>query len=597
MLSSQRDQIATFLTQALAQMASALGKPDAALNTATVLDTLEKPRQPEHGDVATNVALRLAKPLGMPPPKIGQELAAVLRSDPKLCTLVEQIDVAGPGFVNFRLAPAARAMVLREIADNPAGFGHTVATVGSPEALIEFVSANPTGPLHVGHGRQAALGDSLAAMLAANGMRVKREFYYNDAGAQINNLAISVQARARGQSPDDPLFPADGYRGDYIAEIAQAYMRNATVKAADGEPFTASGDVEDLESIRRFAVTYLRHEQDLDLRAFGVAFDRYYLESSLYLDGLVESTVNALIKSGTTYEQDGALWLRTTDFGDDKDRVMRKSDGNYTYFVPDVAYHVTKWERGFSRAINIQGADHHGTVSRVRAGLQALDIGIPKSYPDYVLHKMVTVMRGGQEVKISKRAGSYVTLRDLITWSGEIDDEAQQMIAVDEQRGRDAVRFFLVSRKADSEFVFDVDLALSRSEDNPVYYVQYAHARVCSVLAQAGLETSDVFASLISAGPTASWAGLLGSPKEHALLNRLSAFPETIAAGARELSPHVMAFYLRELAADFHAFYNSDRVLVEDAALRQARLYLVAATGQVLRLGLALLGVSAPTRM
>jgi arginyl-tRNA synthetase len=597
MLSSQRDQIANFLTRALAQLAGALGKPDAALETATVLDTLEKPRQAEHGDIATNVALRLAKSLSMPPPKIGQELAAVLRLDTELSTLVAQIDVAGPGFINFRLSAAARAMVLRQIAENPTGFGHATASAGSPEAVIEFVSANPTGPLHVGHGRQAALGDSLAAILAANGMRVKREFYYNDAGAQINNLAISVQARARGQSPDDPLFPADGYRGDYIAEIAQAYLAKSTVKAADGEPFTASGDVEDLESIRRFAVTYLRHEQDLDLRAFGVKFDRYYLESSLYLDGLVESTVTALIKSGHTYEQDGALWLRTTDFGDDKDRVMRKSDGNYTYFVPDVAYHVTKWERGFSKAINIQGSDHHGTVSRVRAGLQALNRGIPTAYPDYVLHKMVTVMRAGQEVKISKRAGSYVTLRDLITWSGEIDNADHQMIAVDEQRGRDAVRFFLVSRKADSEFVFDVDLALSRSEDNPVYYVQYAHARVCSVLAQAGQQANELFVSLTQSGPAEHWAGLLSSPKEHALLNRLSAFPDTIAVGARELSPHVMAFYLRELAADFHAFYNSDRVLVEDAALRQARLYLVAATGQVLKLGLALLGVSAPSRM
>jgi len=358
---------------------------------------------------------------------------------------------------------------------------------------------------------------------------------------------------------------------------------------------TASGDVENLEDIRRFAVTYLRHEQDLDLRAFGVAFDRYYLESSLYGDGRVASTVDALIQSGHTYEHEGALWLRSTTFGDDKDRVMRKSDGSYTYFVPDVAYHVTKWERGFTKAINIQGSDHHGTIARVRAGLQALNMGISQGFPDYVLHKMVTVMRGGQEVKISKRAGSYVTLRDLITWSGELDDPTDKIIAVDEQRGRDAVRFFLVSRKADSEFVFDVDLALSRSEDNPVYYVQYAYARCCSVLAQSNQEAATVLAQVSTMGMD-MFDGLV-APKEQALLNRLSEFPGAIADAAAELSPHVMAFYLRELAADFHGFYNSERVLVEDGALRSARLVVVAATAQVLRSGLALLGVSAPNRM
>jgi arginyl-tRNA synthetase len=461
--------------------------------------------------------------------------------------------------------------------------------------LIEFVSAKPTGPLHVGHGRQAALGDTLAAMLAASGMKVSREFYYNDAGAQINNLAISVQARAKGIMPDDPGFPADGYRGDYIADIAQAYVGCATTKANDGDAVTSNGDVEDMDAIRRFAVSYLRHEQDLDLRAFGVAFDRYYLESSLYTEGKVDETVQALIGSGHTYEDDGALWLRTTDFGDDKDRVMRKSDGSYTYFVPDVAYHVTKFRRGFARAINIQGSDHHGTMARVRAGLQALSIGVPKGYPDYVLHKMVTVMRAGQEVKISKRAGSYVTLRDLITWSGEIDDATDKMIAVDEQRGRDAVRFFLVSRKAEAEFVFDVDLALSRSEDNPVYYVQYAHARAHGVLAQAGTDPAAVAA--IACQADAALLALLDAPREQALLNRLSEFPDVITAAAQELSPHLMAFYLRDLAADFHGFYNSERVLTDNVGLRSARLCLVAAASQVLRCGLRLLGVSAPARM
>ena len=597
MLAAQKSQLAKALLTALKQVAAALSRPLPEFDFSQALATLEKPKQPEHGDIATNLALRLAKPLGLPPPKLGQEIAARLKSSELLLGLVQDVEVAGPGFINIRLLAQARAEVLLLIANSPAGFGSAPVSPDAPSVLIEFVSANPTGPLHVGHGRQAALGDSLAALLQASGMKVSREFYYNDAGAQINNLAVSVQARAKGMSPDDPLFPQDGYRGDYIAEIAKAYLNKETTKALDGDAVTSNGDSEDLEAIRRFAVSYLRHEQDLDLRAFGVRFDRYYLESSLYLDGRVESAVQGLIKSGHTYEEGGALWLRTTSFGDDKDRVMRKSDGTYTYFVPDVAYHVTKWQRGFSKAINIQGSDHHGTVARVRAGLQALGIGVAQGYPDYVLHKMVTVMRGGQEVKISKRAGSYVTLRDLITWSGEIEDPTDNIIAVDEQRGRDAVRFFLVSRKADSEFVFDVDLALSRSEDNPVYYVQYAHARACSVLLQAGTDAKTLLAAQAESAEGRSHIGLLSAPKEQALLNRLSEFPDTIEDCARELSPHLMAFYLRDLAADFHGFYNSERVLIDQLPLKNARLLLVAATAQVLSLGLGLLGVSAPSKM
>ena len=597
MLAAQKSQLAKALLTAVKEVAAALSRPLPEFNFSQALATLEKPKQPEHGDIATNLALRLAKPLGLPPPKLGQEIAAKLKSSELLLGLVQDVEVAGPGFINIRLLAKARAEVLLRIAESPAGFGSAPVSPDAQSVLIEFVSANPTGPLHVGHGRQAALGDSLAALLHASGMKVSREFYYNDAGAQINNLAVSVQARAKGMSPDDPLFPQDGYRGDYIAEIAKAYLNQETTKALDGDAVTSNGDSEDLEAIRRFAVSYLRHEQDLDLRAFGVRFDRYYLESSLYLDGRVESAVQGLINSGHTYEEDGALWLRTTSFGDDKDRVMRKSDGTYTYFVPDVAYHVTKWQRGFSKAINIQGSDHHGTVARVRAGLQALGIGVAQGYPDYVLHKMVTVMRGGQEVKISKRAGSYVTLRDLITWSGEIEDPTDKIIAVDEQRGRDAVRFFLVSRKADSEFVFDVDLALSRSEDNPVYYVQYAHARACSVLLQAGTDAKTLLATEAQSAERCSYIGLLSAPKEQALLNRLSEFPDIIKDCAEELSPHVMAFYLRDLAADFHGFYNSERVLIDDLPLKNARLLLVAATAQVLSLGLGLLGVSAPSKM
>ena len=334
-----------------------------------------------------------------------------------------------------------------------ATFGHAKAG-NAGKVQVEFVSANPTGPLHVGHGRQAALGDALAALLSSQGHAVTREFYYNDAGAQIQNLALSVQARSRGIGPGDAGWPADGYAGDYIGEIAQDFGAQ-------------KGNLNDLDAVRKFAVAFLRKEQDLDLQKFGVRFDVYYLESSLYADGKVDATVKGLVASGRTYEKEGALWLRTTDDGDDKDRVVRKSDGSYTYFVPDVAYHVTKWQRGFRTVINVQGTDHHSTITRVRAGLQALGLGIPKGYPDYVLHSLVKVMRGGAEVKISKRAGSYVTVRDLVDWVG-----------------RDAVRFFLVSRKADTEFTFDVDLALEKSEQNPVYYVQYAHARVCSLFAK-----------------------------------------------------------------------------------------------------------------
>jgi arginyl-tRNA synthetase len=431
--------------------------------------------------------------------------------------------------------------------------------------MVEFVSANPTGPLHVGHGRQAALGDAIANLLASQGWQVTREFYYNDAGQQIENLAVSVRARAQGILGESHTFPEDGYRGEYIREIAQRYLDEV------------GHDLGDIERIRKFAVAALRREQDEDLRAFGVKFDNYYLESSLYTDGRVDATVKRLAASGKTYERDGALWLRTTDYGDDKDRVMRKSDGGYTYFVPDVAYHVTKWERGFEKVINVQGMDHHSTVTRVRVGLQAADMGIPAGYPDYVLHKMVTVMKGGEEVKISKRAGTYVTLRDLI-------DEV----------GRDAVRFFLVSRRADTEFVFDVDLAKSQSEENPVYYVQYAHARISSMLEQWQTahpdEAGAVPLAAVDLAP-------LVEPRELALAARLGDFPDVLAAAADELAPHQIAFYLRELAGEFHSYYNSVRVLVPEAAVRRARLALSAAVRQVIANGLGLIGVSAPEKM
>ena len=561
---------------------------------------LDRPREAAHGDLACNLAMQLARALRMKPREIAEALVArvgALNAQAPGAPLIEALEIAGPGFINIRLTAAARRAVIGEVHRAGACYGTSDRGRGE-RVLVEFVSANPTGPLHVGHGRQGALGDALAALLAANGWAVTREFYYNDAGAQIANLALSVQARARGIDPADERFPTDGYRGDYIRDIAADYLAGKTVSAERIEPVTGAGDPEDLEAIRRFAVAYLRHEQDQDLRAFGVHFDNYYLESSLYADGKVQSVVDALSAAGKTFEHEGALWLRTTAYGDDKDRVMRKSDGGYTYFVPDVAYHTRKWERGFARAINIQGSDHHGTIARVRAGLQALGLGIPEGYPDYVLHKMVTVMRGGEEVKISKRAGAYVTLRDLIEWSGGAGGESPEAEAL--RRGRDAVRFFLISRKADTEFVFDVDLALAQTDENPVYYVQYAHARICSVLAQSqaqgGVDEAAVARALADEGADAVLAPLT-LPREFALASRLADWPELVVSACDELAPHAIAFYLRELAAELHAYYNAERFLVDDPGLRRARLALLIAVRQVLRNGLALIGVCAPERM
>ena len=517
--------------------------------------SLERPRQAGHGDYSTSVALQLAKRLNRNPRELAQSIStSTLALTPAISMLIEQPRVDGPGFINFRLKQGTKTDVVRQVLQAGKAYGR--AHKDRPTSVqVEFVSANPTGPLHVGHGRQAALGDALASLIEAQGDKVTREFYYNDAGAQIHNLALSVQARRRGVKPGDPGWPKDGYAGEYIQDIAESYK----------------GSVDDLEAIRVFAVAYLRNEQDIDLREFGVKFDVYYLESSLYADGKVEAAVQALKDSGKTYENEGALWLRTTDYGDDKDRVVRKSDGSYTYFVPDVAYHLTKWKRGFAKVVNVQGSDHFGTTARVRAGLQALNAGIPKGYPDYVMHSMVRVMRGGEEVKISKRAGSYVTLRDLLDWVG-----------------RDAVRFFLLSRRADADFVFDVDLARAQTEENPVYYVQYAHARVCSVFNQWG--------GKVSALPGANLS-LLTSERELALAQRIGEFPDVVAEAARELSPHSVAFYLRSLAADFHSYYNAERILVDDEGLRAARLALCAAAKQTLANGLSLLGVSAPEKM
>ncbi|MBN9462897.1 MAG: arginine--tRNA ligase [Burkholderiales bacterium] len=589
MLPEQNAQLAALFREAAARTIAQAG-----VAVAMPPIELERPRQAEHGDLACNLALQLARPLKANPRRIAEQLKAAVEAldrAPGAVPLVESLEIAGPGFLNLRLRPEAKRAAIGRVLREGAAFGRGERGA-QRRVMVEFVSANPTGPLHVGHGRQGALGDALAALLEADGWRVTREFYYNDAGAQIDKLALSVQARARGIEPEDERFPADGYRGEYIRDISADYLARRSVAAEHVAEVAAAGDPDDLDAIRRFAVAYLRHEQDIDLRAFGVHFDNFYLESSLYAEGRVQATVEALARAGKTYEDGGALWLRTTEYGDDKDRVMRKSDGTYTYFVPDVAYHVVKWQRGFARAINVQGSDHHGTIARVRAGLQALGAGIPPGYPDYVLHKMVTVMRGGEEVKISKRAGSYVTLRDLINWTGEAREG--DAVYVDEQRGRDAVRFFLVSRKADSEFVFDVDLALARTDENPVYYIQYAHARICSVLAQWG---GDAAALAAAAGVGRLDLGALEGEREFALAARLAAFPGMLATAVDELAPHTVAFYLKDLAAELHSYYNAERVLVDDEGTRNARLALLLATRQVLRNGLALIGVSAPERM
>ena len=549
----------------------------------------ESPKVAAHGDFASTVAMQLAKPLKLNPRQLAESLQAALMALPVYQRWVDAIEIAGPGFINFRLKPEAKQQTVREVLAAGESYG-LKPVVPDQKMLVEFVSANPTGPLHVGHGRQAALGDAICKLYASQGWNVFREFYYNDAGVQIHTLATSTQARAKGLKPGDAAWPEPAYNGDYIADIARDFIAGKSVKADDRE-VTASGDIEDLDAIRQFAVASLRREQDLDLQAFSVRFDNYYLESSLYSSGRVASTVERLQAAGKTYEQDGALWLKSTDYGDDKDRVMKKSDGSYTYFVPDVAYHLAKWERGYAKAINIQGMDHHGTIARVRAGLQAAGQGVAAGYPDYVLHTMVRVMRGGEEVKISKRAGSYVTLRDLIEWTS-----------------KDAVRFFLLSRKPDTEYVFDIDLALAQNNDNPVFYVQYAHARICSVLLRQAWPEEALRNALSPeqrvAGVAQAMADLqsvdlqpLDSPPARALMLKLAQYPEMLSAAARDFAPHDVSFYLRDLAASYHSYYDAERIWVDDVPVRQARMALVAATAQVLHNGLQMLGVSAPTSM
>ncbi|MBQ8828670.1 MAG: arginine--tRNA ligase [Burkholderiaceae bacterium] len=570
MLASQIQKIRHCFEDALREM-------DAPENIPVVL---EKPRQSSNGDLACTIALQCAKALKKNPRQIATELVEKLSKNPAVSELIKTIDIAGPGFINMALTDNAKQEIIRTVLKEGTRFGHSEENKDK-SVIIEYVSANPTGPLHLGHARQGALGDVLSNLFASQGWNVTREFYYNDAGVQIHNLAISVQYRAKELNGEAVEFPESGYHGSYIYDIAKLYLEKCSITTFDGQEIASSGDLDDLEAIRRYAVAFLRNEQNSDLKALGVAFDNFYLESSLYSDGLVARAVDSIQKHGKTFDEGGALWFRSTDYGDDKDRVMRKADGTFTYFVPDVAYHLTKFERGFSRAIDIQGSDHHGTTARVRAGIQAagaeLGLDIPQTFPEYMLHKMVKVVMNGEEVKMSKRAGTYVTLRELVDWVG-----------------RDAARLFLVSRKCDAEFTFDVDLARSQSDENPVYYLQYAHARICSVLKQA---TEKGFVVPTDAECTTMDLSSLNSESEFNLMATLSKFPEILAFGAEEKAPHSLGNYLKDLAANFHSFYNAQRILIDDANVRNARLALLLATRQVLRNGLSILGVSAPERM
>ena len=576
MLAQQKEAVSALIHKALAE----LGQPDAPV-------VLERPKSPEHGDVACTSALQLARAMKKAPRQIAEDIVAALRRYPETDALVSSIEIAGPGFINMRVADGARQDIVRQVLREGEAFGRNDAHKGE-SVLLEFVSANPTGPLHLGHARQGALGDVLANILATQGWAVTREFYYNDAGVQIGNLAESVKIRCRQLQGEAVDLPESAYHGEYIISIARDFLDKKPVHAHSGEVIESTGDFNDTDLVRRYSVAYLRNEQDDDLAALGVRFDNFYLESSLYTSGRVEAAVKAMIDSGRTYEAENALWLKTTSFEDlghgikdDKDRVMRKADGTYTYFVPDVAYHLAKFERGFTKAVNIQGTDHHGTIARVRAGLQAagsvMGLAIPKEFPEYILHKMLSVIKDGEPVKMSKRSGNYVTLHDLVEWAG-----------------RDAARFFLVSRKSDAEFVFDVTLAQQKSDENPVYYLQYAHARICSVFAKALEQGYAVPSDAELAG--ADLSALTGEAAGQ-LLAAIAEYPQMLTQAARDHAPHVLCYYLKDLAAAFHAFYNAERVVVEDETERNARLALLAAARRVLANGFALLGISAPESM
>jgi len=549
------------LREQLALIARDLGGGDIAIS-------LEQPRNPEHGDVASNLALVLARLLGRQPRELAGDIAG--RIDLTAAGL-ESIEIAGPGFINFRLSGADVQAQVAAIIAADRSYGRADTGTGQ-RVLVEFVSANPTGPLHVAHGRGAALGDGIAALLEWTGYQVGREFYVNDAGVQIDRLAESLEARWRQQRGEAADIPEGGYHGDYLIELARE------LEGEQGEALAALAPGARRRALRGIAVARLRREQDDDLREFGVHFDSYFSESELYAGGRLEAALRTLRERDLVYDQDGAQWLRTAAFGDDKDRVLVKGDGTYTYFLPDIAYHHDKARRGFTHAINVWGADHHGYVPRMQAALAAL--GLP-GFLDVEIVQMVRIMRGGAEAKFSKRAGDFVTLRELF-----------------EETGRDVARYFFLMRRGDTQMLFDLDLALDQSEKNPVFKVQYAHARMMSIFRKAGVGAGEVVA-------TPAELARLGHELERELIKQLSLFPAIVerAAGAR--APHMVCDYLEQTAGMVNSWYHAGNpnrnpalaVLANDPATRRARLALARATRTVLRNGLELLGLAAPERM
>jgi arginyl-tRNA synthetase len=571
-----KTQLVTLLEQALRQVAA----------DSPALIELERPKQASHGDFACNVAMQLSKSMKRNPRELAQALIAALPAS----DLLEKAELAGPGFINLFLKPAAWQGLAARVLEQGAAYGGGTAGRGE-KVQIEFVSANPTGPLHVGHGRGAAFGASLANVLKLAGYDVQREYYVNDAGRQMDILALSTWLRYLELCGEFVAYPGNAYQGDYVKTMAegifalhQTRYQRAAAEVAAGVP-DAGADVEghldalignakrllgpDYAYIHGYALEEQLGDTRNDLTEFGVTFDTWFSEKTLHESGLIDRAVERMQQHGHVYEQDGALWFRSTAFGDEKDRVVRRDNGVYTYFAADIAYHINKFERGFSRVLDVWGADHHGYIPRVKGALTAA--GLDADRLTVALVQFAVLYRNGQKASMSTRSGQYVTLREL---RAEV--------------GNDAARFFYVLRKSEQHLDFDLDLAKSQSNDNPVYYIQYAHARICSVLNSWGGLERDLLDADVS---------LLREPQELALLKRLGEYPETVNAAARELSPHVIAYYLKDLAADLHGLYVACRFLDAEASLKQARLLLIAATRQVLRDGLALLGVSAPEKM
>lgn len=582
-----KTQLTALLQQALSSVAP------------TASDTpihLERPRDPTHGDFATNLAMQLAKALKKNPREIAQQLLNELPLSP----LVTKTELAGAGFINFTLDMGAKTSVVGAVL--AAGENYGRSTVGAKQKVqVEFVSANPTGPLHVGHGRGAAYGASLSSLLAFAGWDVTREYYVNDAGRQMDILAVSTWLRYLKLNGVIVPFPPNGYQGSYVRDMAaqiraahgDKYMHPSEAVLA-GTPGIPEADRSDDEAKRQredHLDALIRNAKDIlgpdwayvhqhalgeqladgrsDLEEFGVHFDVWFSEKALFDTGLVARCVDLLEKNGHLYVQNGAKWFKSTDYGDEKDRVVQRENGIYTYFASDIAYHLNKFERGFDKVINIWGADHHGYIPRVKGAVQALGLDTEKL--QVALVQFAVLYRNGQKASMSTRSGEFVTLREL---RGEV--------------GNDACRFFYALRKSDQHLDFDLDLAKSQTNENPVYYIQYAHARVCSVISQWGGSNADLIGADLSR---------LDSPRELALANRLAEFPEIIETAARDLAPHQIAFYLKELAGDFHTWYNAERMLVDDAALKDARVAMAAAVRQVIRSGMAILGVSCPASM